>query len=257
MNRTLVLMYHAVDEPRGTAEARFCVRPAAFREQMKWLLCAGYQPVPANSLVTALRQDTPLPPRAIVVTFDDGFECFYRNALPILVELDIPATIFAVAGKLGGTNDWMQAKGWPARRLMDAAQLRGLQDQGITIGCHGLTHVAMPAIDDAQLRAETTTAREVLSRASGSEVTLFAYPHGAQGVRERQAVQTAGFVAAFSTMSGFNNAGADPFALRRIDVYGSDTLATFHRKVGFGVNRIRYVDLLHYYVQRVRVRLHG
>lgn len=257
MSRVLALMYHAVDEPRSAAESRYCVRPAAFRDQMKWLLSAGYQVVTADELIIALRNGITLPPKTIAVTFDDGFECFHRNALPVLAELNIPAIMFVVAGKLGGTNEWMQAKGWPTRHLMDVTRLRELQESGITIGCHGLTHIAMPTTDDIQLHAETAIAREILRQAISADVTFFAYPHGAQGARERQAVKSAGFTAAFSTIPGFNNTDADLFALRRIDVYGNDSLTTFRRKVAFGANRINHIDLIHYYLQRVRARLHG
>lgn len=257
MSRALILMYHAIDAPRSASEARYCVSPKAFREQMAHLSRSGLKPIPLSHLVDSLGTGRFLPANSVVVTFDDGFECFQRNALPVLTEFRIPATLFAVAGKLGQTNTWMQAKGWPERRLMDANELRTLQAAGVTIGCHALSHKPLTKASDAELNKETTDARRILSEAVGADVTLFAYPHGAQGERERRAVADSGFVAACSTVPGFNSPRADLFALRRIDVYGTDTLASFRRKLQFGANRVTRADLVRYYFNRIATRFHG
>jgi len=257
MSRALILMYHAIDTPRSAAEARYCVTPAAFREQMAYLSYAGLNPIPLSQLVDSLKSKKTIPQNSVAVTFDDGFECFQRNALPVLTEFGIPATLFAVAGKLGDTNSWMQAKGWPERRLMDAGDLRAVQADGVTIGCHALSHTPLTTTSDSDLMKETLDARHILSEAIGTDVTLFAYPNGAQGERERWAVANAGFVAACSTEPGFNGHHADLFALRRIDVYGSDTLSNFRRKLQFGANRVTRVDLTRYYLNRIATRFHG
>ena len=257
MSRALILMYHSVDEPRSPVESRYCVRPNAFRAQMAEILRLGYQPIGVSDLASSIRDGRPPPTPSVAITFDDGFECFARNGLPVLEALHIPATVFAVAGLLGGTNTWMQERGWPARRLLNAGELREVQRQGVTVGCHSLSHVPLTQISEASLAAETLQAREVLSDALGSDVTLFAYPHGAQTERERQAVAVAGYLAACSTRSGFNGPGEDLFALRRIDIYGSDGVAAFRRKLQFGANRVGYRDLGRYYLHRFAARLHG
>lgn len=257
MSRALILMYHAIDTPISAAEARYCVTPMAFREQMAHLARSGQNLISLPQLVDTLKTGKTIPTNSVVVTFDDGFECFQRNALPVLTEFEIPATMFAVTGKLGKTNSWTQTNGWPERRLMDAAELRAVQAAGVTIGCHALTHTPMTQISDAELVKETAEARQILSEAIGSDVALFAYPHGAQGERERRAVADAGFVAACSTVPGFNRQPANLFALRRIDVYGSDTLASFRRKLQFGANRITLADLARYYLNRIATRFHG
>lgn len=257
LSRTLILMYHAVDDPRDVSEKRYCVPPESFRAQISWLAAGGYNPVPLSDIVDSIQKGTPLPRCSFAVTFDDGFECFDRNALPVLSEFRIPATLFAVAGKLGRTNDWMRAKGWPERRLLSASELRGYNGSGVNIGCHGLTHVPLTTVTNNQLRAETESARHTLEDALGEAVTLFAYPHGAHGLRERDAVAAAGFAAACSTMAGFNKPSTDLFALRRIDVFGTDSLAAFRRKLTFGANRVSTRDVARYYMKRLLKRLHA
>jgi peptidoglycan/xylan/chitin deacetylase (PgdA/CDA1 family) len=257
MNRALILMYHAVDSPLSASEARYCVEPASFRAQMGWLATSGKTVVPLAAIVGVLqRGETPCGD-CVAITFDDGFECFQRNALPVLKEFRLPSTMFAVAGKLGESNSWMQQKGWPLRRLMNAEELRVVQAHGVTIGCHGFSHIPMTDVTDNELRRESVEARQTLSTAIGRDVTLFAYPHGAAGERERKAVAAAGFAAACSTQSGFNGKGTDLYALRRIDIYGSDTLTDFRRKFEFGANRVTRTDVALYYFNRLRGRFHA
>ncbi|MBW8371821.1 MAG: polysaccharide deacetylase family protein [Thiobacillus sp.] len=257
MSRALILMYHSVDTPLNEAESRYCVTPAVFREHMAHLAASGSVAMPLATMVQALKQGGQLPDNAVAVTFDDGFECFQRNALPVLTEFHIPATVFAVSGMLGGTNTWMQAKGWPERKLMNAHELREIQAAGVTVGCHALNHKPMTQLSDEALADETVNARRILSEALETDVTLFAYPHGAQSGRERQAVEKAGFIAACGTEPGFNRHQTDLFALRRIDVYGSDTLASFRRKLQFGANRATLADLANYYFRRIATHFHG
>lgn len=258
MSRALILMYHAMDMPRTRAEAGYCVPPAAFRAQMAWLASSGLRAVGMDALVAALRGEAPpLAQDAVAVTFDDGLDCFAHHALPALHEYRIPATVFAVAGRLGLPAAWTRAKGWPERRLMDAAALRALRDAGVTIGCHGLTHVPMTDCDDAQLQRETAEARALLRSATGADVDLFAYPYGAHRAREQAAVAAAGFVGACSTHSGFARGGDEILALRRIEISGYDDLTQFRRKIAFGANRVTHADLVRYYAQRLYARFHG
>ena len=67
----------------------------------------------------------------------------------------------------------------------------------------------------------------------------------------------AGFEAACSTEPGFNRLDSALFALRRLDVYGTDDLAGFRRKIRFGANRFTNGDLVRYYINHFLTRFHG
>lgn len=256
MSRALILMYHAVDEPGCAAESRYCVTPASFRAQMDHLVNSGRTPITLDALVHAFKTGKALPVNSVAVTFDDGFECFRRNALPVLSEFHIPATLFAVAGKLGETNTWMRDHACPERRLMSKQELREIRSAGVTVGCHALSHKPMTQLNDDELIAETAVAGRILRDALGTDVTLFAYPHGDQSERERRAVAGAGFVAACGTAPGFNRHGVDLYDLRRIDIYGNDSLANFRRKLEFGANQVTFGGCARYYINRLLAHLH-
>jgi peptidoglycan/xylan/chitin deacetylase (PgdA/CDA1 family) len=114
-SRGLILLYHrvaeAVVDPFG-----ICVSPAHFEAQMA-ALSTFTTPVRLAELVDGASRGC-LPDRAVAVTFDDGYADNLAVALPILERYQIPATVFVVAGQLGG-QFWWDVVSWailtPAR----------------------------------------------------------------------------------------------------------------------------------------------
>jgi peptidoglycan/xylan/chitin deacetylase (PgdA/CDA1 family) len=118
---------------------------------------------------------------AVSVTFDDAFANLRATALPVTTDLDIPVTIFAVSGNLGGPPHWRLPADHPDadEPTIDAWQLAELASEPtITIGSHGLTHAPLPSLAPAQARAELVGSRYDLERLTGRPVTEFAFPHG-------------------------------------------------------------------------------
>lgn len=254
MSRALILMYHQVDTPRSAQEHRFCTPPQEFARQMEHLL-AAYTPVTLDDMVRGIRGEQPLPERAVHVTFDDGFTGVLEHAAPILARLRIPATLFAVSGRLGRSNDWMTARGFPERPLVTAAQLRELEAMGFVIGSHTQSHARLTEIDGQRINAEVADSKHALQDTLGKGVHYFAYPYGLHNEAVRDAVVAAGYRAACSTVSGFNRRGQEAYLMRRIDVFGTDRLWQFRQKLHFGRNESSRLYALHYYAGRIRSRL--
>jgi peptidoglycan/xylan/chitin deacetylase (PgdA/CDA1 family) len=125
------------------------------------------------------------------LTFDDGYQDFLTEALPVLIEHGFTATVFVVAGRLGGDNGWDHPG--PRKALMTARQVRAAAEAGMEIGSHGMRHVPLPAVDRRALRGEVASSRRVLEEVTGRPVTGFGYPYGAVGERELVAVRDAGY----------------------------------------------------------------
>jgi peptidoglycan/xylan/chitin deacetylase (PgdA/CDA1 family) len=98
-----ILMYHRV-HPDSTG-APWQLERRHFRAQIAHLK-RNYRVLPLAEMVAALAKERPLPPRAVAVTFDDGYQDNWTEAFPVLRELACPATIFLTAG-LVGTSDTM------------------------------------------------------------------------------------------------------------------------------------------------------
>jgi len=255
MSRVLVLMYHQVDTPASSREQRFCTPPKAFLSQMRWLKSAGFAPVSLAQISAHIAHGTPLPERSVHVTFDDGFVGVLEHAWPVMQELSIPATLFAVSACIGKTNAWMHQRGFPARALLSKEQVRLLADQGMDIGSHTRNHVHLPDIPVQRASEEILVSKGELEDLLGREVTHFAYPYGQVNAEVRNLVAKAGYHGACSTRSGFNRPGGDPYLIRRIDVFGTDKLWQFRQNLHFGTNEATRLQPLIYYAGRVSERL--
>jgi peptidoglycan/xylan/chitin deacetylase (PgdA/CDA1 family) len=254
MSRALILMYHQVAVPRSAQEQRFCTPPDEFARQMDHLR-AAFVPVSLEALVAGLRGQASLPERAVHVSFDDGFAGVLEHAAPVLQARAIPATLYAVSGRLGGTNDWMTPRGYPERALLGAAQLRELAAAGLTIGSHTCSHARLTELSPQAVAQEVGDSRRALEDTLGRPVRHFAYPYGLTSAAVRQAVAEAGYDTACSTLSGFNRRGEDTLRLRRIDVFGTDRAWQFRQKLRFGRNESGRLYALRYYAARAMARL--
>lgn len=216
---TPILMYHQVGEHRsGSALNKWRV-PVPLLERHLDLLCRrGYRGVALRDLLE--RPDAA--EKRAVLTFDDGFDGVRSRALPLLLSRGFSATVFVVAGKLGGTNDWDAER--PGEPLLTADGVRELHAAGLEIGSHGLLHRALPGLADGELAEETSASRSLLSGAIGSDVVSFCYPYGAFDDRSVAAVASAGYRAATVIRSGIARGLSDPFRLKRVPVRGTDPL---------------------------------
>lgn len=252
--RALILMYHIVDTPRSAQESKYCCLPERFARQMAWL-GRTHHPVGLDTLLAGLDGKEELPKKAVAVTFDDGFTRTFEEALPILTRYRIPATMFIVADRIGGNNDWMHARGMPRRRLMDAGQIRDMHTAGITIGSHTLSHPRLPECTSEKMRTEIADSKARLEDMLSSPITHFAYPYGLYDESARRLVEQCGYHSACSTRSGFNNKQTGRYELRRIEVYGSDLLWHLRQKMKFGINEASLSMPPKYYLRRALSRL--
>jgi peptidoglycan/xylan/chitin deacetylase (PgdA/CDA1 family) len=229
----VILMYHAVGAP-GEPPGRYVVPVARFAEQLRWLRRRGYQAVRLEEILEYRREYRLPPPRAVVLTFDDGYEDNHRLAFPLLRDGGMPATFFLVSARLGETNAWDGDGELAGRGLLSPEQAREMQDAGMELGGHTRHHPPLSEIAETALDDEVAGCRAELARVLGRPAPSFAYPYGKMSAVASAAVERAGFLGAVCSRSGFNDPAAPDYALRRIEVRGTDSLATFARAVRRG-----------------------
>jgi peptidoglycan/xylan/chitin deacetylase (PgdA/CDA1 family) len=236
--RVPVLMYHRVAPSLQAQEWRYAVESARFRAHLDWLAKNGWVAVSLAAFVAWHARGEPLPPRSVLITFDDGFAGLHEHAFPALRALGWPAVVFLVSGLIGGRDTWMSRDRGKQREhaLLGVEQIAEMARHNIDFQSHSASHADLTTLDDDALRREVAGSRESLQSLLGTPVEHFAYPFGRYDDRVRAAVQAAGYRMAFSVQPGFNRIGADPLAIRRIDVTGKDSTARFGRKVKFGSN---------------------
>ena len=100
-----------------------------FQAQMQALHDWGYTAIPISLLLDALIDGAELPPKPIVITFDDGNRNIYDNAFPIMKEYNFPGVFYIVGNRVNsGTN------------ITHAPELKEMVDAGWEIGSHSYTH---------------------------------------------------------------------------------------------------------------------
>jgi peptidoglycan/xylan/chitin deacetylase (PgdA/CDA1 family) len=250
-------MYHRVGEADNAWEARYAIDPATFAAHMHALARRHYRAVGIDTLVDWLEGGRELPQGSFVLTFDDGFQGVHDHAWPVLRELGWPFTVFLVAGLIGGSDEWTRTANpsgitYP---LMNVGHIRAMQRDGVSFYSHTISHPSLPRVADTRLEEELGGSRRILSELLEAEVAYLAYPYGHLDERVEAAARAAGYRAAFSTQPGFNRRGVNPFRIRRLDVYGTDTPAMLLRKIHLGCNDGSLSNGLRYYLSRARVRL--
>ncbi len=226
--RIPVLMYHAVEENRSVVS----MAPAVFAWQMRWLHDNGLRVIPLSELVQRLHTGRPLPPRALAITFDDGFASVYTCAFPILRQYGFPATVFLVPAYIGGRNDWPgQPPSVPRRPLLTWEQISLMDCQGIEFGAHGLSHARLDRLPRDQVERELLISRERVQEHVGHPVNLFAYPYGRYTDEIRRSVSGV-YLGACTTRPGWVGPRSNPFALERIEAGYVEAPFLFRRLFG-------------------------
>lgn len=221
--RTLrVLMYHKVDGRPGNSLA---VPPRLFAEQMEHLRARGYAVVSLDAVLSFYREGTALPPRAVLLTFDDGYRDNLEHALPTLRAYGFPAVLFVPAGFVGSSRPLPHDEPLAARGLanptLDWDELGELERGGVRVESHGVSHRPLAQLDDAEAAREVEESKALLEERLGRPVRAFAYVKGGAshfGPRDVELVRRAGYELAFATRTGANGPGADPLRLRRYNV---------------------------------------
>jgi peptidoglycan/xylan/chitin deacetylase (PgdA/CDA1 family) len=225
MNRIQILMYHQVgDFPAMRAHRATYCDHRRFAVQMNYLRLAGYRVLRLDEALDCLRRDQPVPPKAVVLTFDDAYENFYDYALPHLQRHGFPATVYAIAGMLGKTATWLERDGHEAAPLMTGARLRELRSYGIDIGSHSVSHVRLGGLPHDQVLDEVTRSRAMLQDVLGQAVDHFCYPYGSHDAQAVRAVAQAGYRSATTCERAPATPGNDALALPRKAVAWGDSL---------------------------------
>ena len=214
-SRALILTYHAV-EP---GPAPLCVHPELFRRHVELVVSSGVRVVTVSELVRGLAAPTG-DERLVALTFDDGFASVAEHAAPLLASRGLSATVFCVAGHIGGRNDWAgNSAGELDSPLVSAEQIVALAAAGFEIGSHGFSHAPATGVVRSDLERELVRSREELEQLTGREVRSYAYPYGAPPSPEARKLVERTYAAACTTRIALVEARPDVHALPRVDAH--------------------------------------
>lgn len=212
-----ILLYHGVDRDPPPDLAPWVMDPDRFADHLGLLAARGTTTVTVSELCRRLDAGEDLPDDLALVTFDDGLADFDEHAWPVLRDLGIAATLYVVAGAVGGNADWLAPFG-PPPPMLTWDQVRRLDAEGCEIGAHSRTHPELDTLRSADLVDEVRGSRTDLALQLGHPVASFAYPHGYHHRAAVEAVRRAGFASACAVRNLYSSPADDRFALARITV---------------------------------------
>lgn len=176
--RLTILYYHAVASRHA----------ASFERQMAYLKDHA-NVVPADH-AGPLAADRP----NVAITFDDAFQTVDDHALPVLLRLGLPATIFVPTGWLGRAPGWqMETDDDRVETVMSAARIAALPSDLITIGSHTVDHPRLSQLPAGQQQAQLTESRKALQALTGRDIDTLAFPYGDYDAAVVEQAEAAGY----------------------------------------------------------------
>jgi peptidoglycan/xylan/chitin deacetylase (PgdA/CDA1 family) len=221
-------MYHEVNEP-AEAWNHLAVSPTAFREQLAYLRDAGYTTVTAGVFAALLAEGQAVPPKTVILTFDDGFEDFHKHAVPALVDHGLTGTVFVTTG-------WIQDAGADSAEsrpghMLSWSQVAEVVAAGMEVGAHSCKHPQLDQIPPVVLRDELYSSKARLEDKLGMAVPGLAYPFGYSNAAVRELAKAAGYDYGYAVRNTMASAESELFRLPRLTVHQTTDLAEFQRLV--------------------------
>lgn len=183
-----ILCYHQLRPPTAAdapVDRAYIMSPARFRAQLDTLERRGYQTISPDQLLAHLTTGAALPPRPVLLTFDDAVDDHYRVALPELRRRGMTATFFVMTVVLGNPG------------YLTRGQVRRLSRAGMTIGAHTWDHHRVDEYAGEDWRVQIDEPTATLERLIGKPVRYFAYPFGVWSRDAFPHLRKAGLHAAF------------------------------------------------------------
>jgi peptidoglycan/xylan/chitin deacetylase (PgdA/CDA1 family) len=221
--RTLrVLMYHKVNDIPDNPTT---VPIALFDEQLAQLKGLGYNLVGLDAVLDHYLDRAPLPPKAVLVTFDDGYRDIHENALPVLQKHDASAVIFVPVAYMGDNTPLPHETHLLDRGVrnptLDWGLVRELDAAGVRVESHGISHRPLAEISLDEAVREIAVSKLKLEEQLGRPVRSFAYVKGSEAhfrpVHE-SFLRQSGYDVAFTSISRGNDATTNPLRLGRYNV---------------------------------------
>ncbi len=209
-----ILMYHHIAvSPIGS---RYYVPPDRFEDEIELLHNWGYTTITTSMLVRAITQGAALPPRPIILTFDDGNEDNYTNAFPIMRKYGFTGVLYIVVDYVNTPN------------YLTADQIKEMAAAGWEVGSHTKTHPNL--MNSNNVRYEVVQSKIDLEKMLGVPVLTFAYPFGDVGNTAVNYIHFAKYIAAmgatgFTADQGLGNL----FVLQRCEIKGWDDARSITR----------------------------
>lgn len=185
-----ILSYHRVlpDFPPGSPRSAV-ISPLQFEDQMSALAERGCTTLSLDELERILAGDIPCPPRAVMVTFDDGYADNGLVAHAIARKIGVRVNFFLPTGIIGratwpymgertAQEQWHMAHFPSLWRPLNWDEVRQMRSEGASFGCHGFIHRRLSRLDGEELNDEVLRSLVAFEIHLGETTSHFSIPWG-------------------------------------------------------------------------------
>ena len=186
------LMYHHIQDKTLAQEKNqtaLNVDTETFKFRMRYLKDRGYGVLGMEDLIAFFDEARVLPKKSVLLTFDDGYDDFYRNALPVLNELGIKATVFVPTGLMDNPG------------YLSWNEIALASSSSVLYANHTWSHKNMQTTKE-KIEFEIGTADNQLAERSLNSPKVFAYTYGLVSDWAKTYLDKLGYKLAFSTRPG-------------------------------------------------------
>lgn len=202
----VILAYHRIGEDYVPDEN---LRTEQFQEQINTIISGNYSVLPLSTIIDSFENKTPLPPKSLAITFDGGFKSVLRNAVPLLLEHNLPFTIF-FASDLASSNN-------PLFINWDDIDTLARNDL-VTLGVHPSSYARLHDMPGSEMQAQLNKAKIAFRARFDREPDFYAYPFGEYNQNYITAIKNQGYHAAFGLNSGVAHREQDLLTLPRFSL---------------------------------------
>jgi biofilm PGA synthesis lipoprotein PgaB len=220
-NKAIVLLYHDFADK----EADITITPEKFRKHMEMLRDHHYHTIKMSDFIRFLAGVGQIPPNAVVITSDDGYESVYRFAYPILKKLGYTATVFLIVCHAGTVDNGSTYLTWEEMKEMKRdgfnflshtynLHASALNAEGVPVSplanrvwIKALNRVETEQEYEHKVEADLTKAKLILQQRLGETLPVLCLPHGESSRRLLDLASQLGIRYIFTTDPGINRPG--------------------------------------------------
>jgi peptidoglycan/xylan/chitin deacetylase (PgdA/CDA1 family) len=232
MKKLRVLMYHSVSD--DGARDGLTVDTRQLEEHFYYLWANGYKTLLLSDLIACHEQKRPLPEKAVLITFDDGFRNNYQLAYPLAKKYQLKLNFFLVPS-------FIRKGTYREEPCLSAADLLKMDPAVAEFGLHSFDHQGYDVMGQAEIAADIDNCMSALEEMGIPYQPCLAYPYGAwprkvlQQSRFFEILEEQGVRLAFRIGNRLNRFPFhNRFLLQRIDVRGDESFHTFRLSLHYG-----------------------
>lgn len=240
-------MYHRVINEEPEYGHWHYVTTAAFKKQMKLIELLGFTPITFSDYQLYKEDKLTLPPKPIIITFDDGYLDTFENALPVLSKMGMKAVIFVMGNRKLKSAIWDELDERDVCPLMTDEHIRAAKQMDFEIGSHSLNHDVLSSLPEHEVVYSVNKSKKEIESILEEPIQTFAYPYGKLDKRVEEIVSNSGFLYACGVYTGSPKFGETTLDFRRIAINQHTGSLHFLLKL---LTPYQYVEWLYYIIKK-------